>query len=493
MNNEPPLSSAAFGRAFLAFLEEAVNSREAEEAPFVSRLAEHLGADPRTLPITNEGVSTIEHPNVQAALDAWISGEGRSAELVGVTADQKRYAGIGLSDLVTPMRGGLVEGSMVPQPGPVNYANVAVGRDQVRACVQHGLYLLRDGEHSLAVTVSISSEFDDMPQVRIEVMSPEPEQSAAFLIEIREGMKNHNVYRGQVLALGNPHGPFGEGGAMVEFPALPDTERDTVILPEGVLERVERQTVGFSKHAEQLLAAGRHLKRGLLLYGPPGTGKTLTAMYLVGQMPDRTVLILSGSSYGLVAPTCELARNLQPSMVVLEDVDLVAEERGMGDMGENPLLFELLNEMDGLAEDADVIFALTTNRPDLLEPALASRPGRIDQAIEIPLPDADCRSRLLNLYGEGLEIQLEDPETVISRTEGVSASFIKELLRRATLFAAEEGGELIVTDRHLTEALDELLIAGGILTLRLLGGEPPRSDAGPESEWPDELDDEFEE
>jgi hypothetical protein len=55
----------------------------------------------------------------------------------------------------------------------------------------------------------------------------------------------------------------------------------------------------------------------------------------------------------------------------------------------------------------------------------------------------------------------------------VSASFIKELLRRATLFAAEEGGDLVVTDRHVNEALDELLVAGGALTVRLLGGEPP--------------------
>ena len=490
MTDEPTLSPAAFGRAFLAFLEESVNNREAEEAPFVSRLAEHLGADPRTLPITTEAVSTIEHPNVQAALEAWVDVESRSTELLGVMSEQKRYAGIGLSGLVTPMRGGLVEGGTVPQPGPVDYTNVAIGRDQIKACVQHGLYLVRDEEHSLAVTVSTTRELSDELQIRIEVMAPEPEQSATFLKEIREGMRRHNIYRGQVLALGNPHGPFGEGGAMVEFPALPDTGRGAIILPEGVLERIERQTVGFSEHADQLLAAGRHLKRGLLLYGPPGTGKTLTAMYLVGQMPGRTVLILSGSSYGLVAPTCELARNLQPSMVILEDVDLVAEDRGMGD--ENPLLFELLNEMDGLAEDADVIFALTTNRPDLLEPALAARPGRIDQAVEIPLPDADCRHRLLNLYGEGLDLQLEDPEAVVERTEGVSASFIKELLRRATLFTAEEGGELVVTDWHLTAALDELLIAGGILTLRLLGGKPPRPDAGPESEWLDELDDEFE-
>lgn len=471
MSDDTGRSAASFGDAFRAFLEQAVNQHPTEEPPFVRRLYEHLGADPRELPIVSESMSSIEHPNVQAALDAWVGGEGRSADLVGMSAEQKRYAGLGMSDLVTPVRGGLM-GDMAPKPGPVDYVNVSVARGETRACVQHGLYLLRNGERPLAVLMRGPVEHGP-PQVHLEVMAPEPEAAAGFLAEIREEMNRHNVYRGQVLTLSNPHGPFGEGGAMVEFLAVPKIERESVVLPEGVLERIERHTVGFSAHAERLLAAGRHLKRGFLLHGPPGTGKTLTAMYLVGRMPGRTVLVLSGRSYGLVAPTCELARNLQPAMVILEDVDLVAEERGMGGMGENPLLFELLNEMDGLAEDADVIFALTTNRPDLLEPALAARPGRIDQATEIPLPDAGCRRRLIALYGKGLDLRLEDPDTVIARTEGVSASFIKELLRRATLFAAEEGGELIVTDRHVSEALDEILLDGGVLTLRLLGGKPP--------------------
>jgi hypothetical protein len=472
MSDEPTLSASAFGRAFRAFLEESVKGQKVEDPPFVARLADHLGADPREMPILAEQMSVIEHPNVQAALDAWISGDGRSAELLGMSAEQKRYQGLGFSDLITPISGGLM-GDRAPRPGPVDYVNVPVARGRVRACVQHGLYLLNDGRIPLAALMRGPSEHGGMPQIQIEAMARDPEGAAGFLTEIREEMLRHNVYRGQLLALGNPHGPFGEGGPMVEFLTVPEIEPNEVILPEGVLEQIERHTVRFTEHAEELLAAGRHLKRGLLLHGPPGTGKTLTAMYLVGRMPGRTTLVLSGRSYGLVSPTCELARNLQPSMVILEDVDLVAEERGAGFMGENPLLFELLNEMDGLAEDADVIFALTTNRPDLLEPALAARPGRVDQATEIPLPDADCRRRLISLYGQGLDLRLEDVESIISRTDGTSASFIKELLRRATLLAAEEGGELVLTDRHVFEALDELLVAGGTLTMRLLGGEPP--------------------
>ena len=480
MDDEPNLSPAAFGRSFRAFLEAAVQGQEVEEPPFVARLAGHLGADPRGLPILAEQYSIVEHPNVQAALEAWISSDGRASELVGMSAEQKRYEGLGFSDLITPARSGLM-GDRAPRPGPVDYVNVPVAPGEVRACVQHGLYLLRDGATPLAVLLRVSDEHrGPVSQVHVEVMAPEPEAAATFLAEVREGMLRHNVYRGQLLSLGNPHGPFGEGGPMVEFLAIPEIGHDAVILPAGVLERVERHTAGFAAHAEKLLAAGRHLKRGLLLHGPPGTGKTLTAMYLVGKMPGRTTLVLSGGSYGLVAPTCELARNLQPSMVILEDVDLVAEERGGSPFGENPLLYELLNEMDGLAEDADVIFVLTTNRPDLLEPALAARPGRIDQATEIPLPDADCRRRLIELYGQGLDLRLEDPETAVARTDGTSASFIKELLRRSALFAAEKGGDMVVTDGHLGEALDEMLVAGGTLTMRLLGGEQPHPDEPPE-------------
>jgi hypothetical protein len=84
-------------------------------------------------------------------------------------------------------------------------------------------------------------------------------------------------------------------------------------------------------------------------------------MYLSELMPDRTVLLLSGHARNPIAPACEMARELAPAMLVLEDIDLVAENRMYGH--ETSLLFELLNQMDGLNEDTDIVFVLTTNRP----------------------------------------------------------------------------------------------------------------------------------
>src|SRR4029077_15464908 len=122
--------------------------------------------------------------------------------------------------------------------------------------------------------------------------------------------------------------------------------------------------------------------------------------------------------------------------------------------GCNAILFELLNQMDGLAEDADVIFLLTTNRPDLLEPALAARPGRVDQAIEVPLPDEGCRRRLFELYADGLRLDGVDLDQLVGGPRGVSPAFIRELLRKAALFAADASeGAIVVRESHLDDAL----------------------------------------
>jgi ATP-dependent 26S proteasome regulatory subunit len=168
-------------------------------------------------------------------------------------------------------------------------------------------------------------------------------------------------------------------------------------------------------------------------------------------------------------------------------VDLIAEQR-MPHRGGHPLLFELLNEMDGLGEDVDVTFLLTTNRADMLEEALAQRPGRVDHAAELPLPDAEARSRLIRLYQGSLDLDPAGLTLVIERTDGVTASFIKELLRKAALFAAEAGagaegdgrdGPLRVAGTHMSSALDQLLDTRNQLTRVLLGGQAER--AGRES------------
>jgi ATPase family associated with various cellular activities (AAA) len=280
-------------------------------------------------------------------------------------------------------------------------------------------------------------------------------------------------FLGQVISFGPE--VFGAGRqAPMNFLERPAVGRDQIVLPDELLENIERQVLGIGRHSGRLLASGQHLKRGILLYGAPGTGKTHTVRYLLSQLPDLTVIVISGRALGRIREACSVARALQPAVVVVEDVDLIAEQREAYP-GEQPLLFQLLNEMDGLGSAADVTFLLTTNRADLLEPALASRPGRVDLAAELPLPDAAARRRLIKLYRGDLVLELTGEDALIERTEGVTAAFLKELLRKAALLACEEDeageGPIGVIDAHLATALDQLLDNRNQLTRVLLSGE----------------------
>jgi ATP-dependent 26S proteasome regulatory subunit len=161
-----------------------------------------------------------------------------------------------------------------------------------------------------------------------------------------------------------------------------------------------------------------------------------------------------------------MARALQPSIVVLEDCDLIAEDRSFGH-GPQPLLFEVLDAMDGLDHDADVAFILTTNRPDMLERALAQRPGRVDLAVEIPLPALAERIALLQLYGRQASFGDEAVAAAAGRTAGTTASFARELVRRAVVAAALKDAP--VSDADLAAAAEELMDDTESLTRSLLG------------------------
>ncbi len=309
-----------------------------------------------------------------------------------------------------------------------------------------------------------------MGVVQVHVVADQPAAAASIGAELRALAIEHNMFRGQVLSFA--HDMFGERASALQFHRRPRVSEDEVILPTETMTTIQRQVVGVARHRERLLAARQHLKRGLLLYGPPGVGKTHAVRYLIGQLTEVTILELSGDSLGAIAEACSVARTLQPAMIVVEDVDLIAEDRGHYP-GSNPLLFQLLNEMDGLAEDTDIVFLLTTNRADVLEPALAARPGRVDQAVALDLPDAAARRQLFALYRGGLDVDESNLDAVIDRTDGVTASFLKELLRRAALVAADEdsdGQRLAVSAAQLDRALDELMETRNAMTRTLLGG-----------------------
>ncbi len=440
-------------------------AREADRPTFRRIVGDYLEVATDHLPITEEHWPAYEHVNVQAALDAWLA--DREHRVIVVTGYRHRGP-FGMAELIGASD---LDGFHTPRPGNIARVTLPSGPDgETRECLRAVVVLATDDAARVAVLFRGSDADDEHRKVSVEVVSDRPESGPRVAARLRELSVRHNVYRGQVVSFG--HSMFGERGSVLRFHRRQHVPREALILPETTYADVRRQVVGVAHNRDLLRDAGQHLKRGLLLYGPPGVGKTHTVRHLVGELTGTTVVELTGDTLHLVREACSIARALQPAMIVVEDVDLIAERRDHY-RGETPLLFTLLNEMDGLAEDADVVFLLTTNRADLLEPALASRPGRVDQAVHIDLPDADSRRRLLELYRGTLDLDVSRLDQVIARTEGVTASFLKELLRRAAVVAADRQasveGPLAVTADDLEGALEDLLDSRNRMTRTLLG------------------------
>ena len=458
--------AAAF-RSFLDWIHSADNNSRDNEA--ASLVAGFLGPDGLAHSVVSRDLPVFEHVNLQTALNAWSVQPGRAVDVHGLLLPP-HYV-LQLQQVVSaeslPDRLRLIAPTLVDLPN---------GPASTLGCLKLALLLVTDARGRYILMVQSPGEHH--PGLDVEVAGLPVAEAQAVLTELDQLRSTLNVYRGHLLDVAlNPM-----GGVILSFAVPPGLRREDVVLPEAVLSRAERHALGVAAHREALLAAGQHLKRGLLLYGPPGTGKTHTTRYLVGQMTGYTRLILTGRALVGVGQVTELARDLQPSVVVLEDVDLVAEDRSLGPRS-SPVLFELLDAMDGAAPDADLLFLLTTNRADLLEPALAARPGRVDVAVEIELPDAAARERLLALYGRGVPLALtqEDVAAAVERTDGATASFLKELIRRSVLEALHDrqrpGGETAPADvapppvagAHLSRALDDLLDSAQGVTRTLLG------------------------
>lgn len=280
------------------------------------RLKAHFRGDPAKLPVVEQLFEAYERPNLFLAIEDMLRPAERAASLIGVVGLHDDYHVPSLAKLTRPAAASYFD------EGPVEYLDAALPGDQNLACVKQGLYLFRDEKQPLALLVT-PKPHTYPAKLGAAVMAPEREHAERFLRDLVRQTQHGKAFRGHILSLDQDC----HGGVTLSFHRLPAIARAQVILPEPLLRRLERHTLVFNQHVERLKAAGRHLKRGLLLHGPPGTGKTLSAMYLVSQMPRRTVLLITGGSLNALETACRLARMLQPTTVVLEDVDLIGTER----------------------------------------------------------------------------------------------------------------------------------------------------------------------
>ncbi|MBW3600487.1 MAG: AAA family ATPase, partial [Planctomycetes bacterium] len=313
--------------------------------------------------------------------------------------------------------------------------------------------------------------------IKLQVFAESVDEAARVLEYVLRVASVSSVYRGKMLHV-SPRGS-GLPGQTIRVADRPLIDPERIVLPPHVLEVVRRSVSARLEFHNLLQRHGHISKTGILLYGPPGTGKTLVAKQLIGACQNHTAVVPAGMETETIREAFRLAAYLQPALIVIEDVDLLAARRESN--ANVTSLQELMNEMDGLLPSTEAIVLMTTNRPDVLEPALASRPGRVSQAVLFPLPDAPLREKLLRMFCAKADVTQVNFPQWIERTDGASPAFLEELSKRAILFAAERlvhsssSDAVKLTDADFDRAIHELVVFGGSLTSRLLGfPENPR-------------------
>jgi len=229
----------------------------------------------------------------------------------------------------------------------------------------------------------------------------------------------------------------------------PVTFEDVAGADESKQELVE--IVEFLKYPDKFAKLGAKIPRGVLLVGPPGTGKTLISKAVAGEA-DVPFFSISGSEFvemfvgvgaSRVRDLFNRARQHAPAIVFIDEIDAVGRHRGTGYGGGNDereqTLNQILVEMDGFDERANVIIIAATNRPDVLDPALL-RPGRFDRRVVLSLPDVKGREEILNVHLTGKPV-LSDVSvpTIAKETHGFSGADLANLVNEAAILAARNG------------------------------------------------------
>jgi cell division protease FtsH len=243
---------------------------------------------------------------------------------------------------------------------------------------------------------------------------------------------------------------FGRSGAKAFSKDQPtSTFADVAGLDEAVAEL--REIEQFLEDPARFREMGAKIPKGVLLYGPPGTGKTLLARAVAGEA-GVPFFSISGSEFvemfvgvgaSRVRDLFEQAKSAAPAIVFVDEIDAVGRHRGAGVGGghdeREQTLNQLLVEMDGFDQRSGVILLASTNRPDILDPALL-RPGRFDRQVVVDRPDLLGRKAILAVHAAEKPLAAGvDLDVIARRTAGFTGADLANLLNEAALLAARHG------------------------------------------------------
>jgi AAA+ superfamily predicted ATPase len=317
------------------------------------------------------------------------------------------------------------------------YEDYEVGYERKAKCYKSA-YVTYENEAGEKLLVVVGRHGSDDCLYRVHASPDRPSVMSGW----ESFAKSRNFFRGAKISAG------------CQFLELSKVGWDDVIIPEGTKGLLRRLTQHSPELSELMRVNGLTTKQGVMLSGSPGNGKTSALKAITREATCSVIYALPRHlQYSEnVRAVCEMARDLSPSILIIEDIDWIAEDRSSSsDAGK---VIELMNQLDGIEEMDGVIVIATTNDVDKIERAIKNRPGRFDRVVRFDNPEEPERRRMIDRFCRDWTLEGVPVEKVVSLTGGLSGAHMYELCRTAARKSLEAGSYAPDTRRAVIRLRD---------------------------------------
>jgi cell division protease FtsH len=325
------------------------------------------------------------------------------------------------------------------------YIDVNTDVDQRENLIKDGQVLAERGDIRLIITVDINLRWRN--SILVEGLVEKKEEITEFVTGVITLAREQNFYRGKKI----------EFAGRLRFLDLKNRSWESVILDNNIKNEIKANTINFLNKRSLWEKYGIPSRRGVLVAGEPGTGKTIICKALIAEANGITCI--NTSAYAMDADEYltelyELAEDLKPCLVFIEDIDLIGQNREEFGYQRGNVLLSLLSVLDGIEEKKEIVTVATTNCLEMLDKAISQRPSRFDRIIKLNRPGFEQRRELVRRLCQRIPCDEKLQEYIAHKTEGYTPAQVQEVIHCLVI---ENSTEESAPDSYTEHDIDYIL------------------------------------
>lgn len=331
-----------------------------------------------------------------------------------------------------------------------SYETTEIKRGKYKSVLTSGIYYIVYKKTPIKINVAFL--YNDNAPIYISHLKKDEKLAHELVALFENDRKDNNHFNGEKICLS----ALGK----IDYLDYKKFNWEDLIMNDEMKDGVDKNILFPLKNKKFFEKYKIPWKRGLLVTGPPGTGKTQLGKVLCSNLECTIIWVSSQSiesgSFSIGA-IYELARELSPTIVFFEDIDLIGTDRDYGSSTE-AVLAELLTQMDGISENHGVFTVATTNKPLKLDEALMNRPSRFDKTLEFPPPDEGAREIFFKQMLDNKDkLTPTGMVEIVTKTKGYTGAHIKELIINARKLSYMDKHKGEISYKYLEESFKELV------------------------------------